>query len=523
VATLAATLALAPAAPATQLTFRSAGDASVNQRQLHRHFGRRPWLRVQGVPRWRALLRFRVRGIDGPVTSAKLVLRARRAVRVPRLVVRGARRPWKERRVTAARAPRALRVGGRLRRMPRRTRRVVIDVTRLVARDGYVTLVVSSRSRKRIRFFSRERRRRAPTLVVRTAIGQAAGAAPAPAAGGSGSGSGSGPGGGSRPRPSGGIWVSRAEIAARPASGAAWNAMKASADAAGGGGLANQDSDDDLHTLAAALVAARTGNGTYREKARAGIAAAIGSEAGGRSLAVGRNLPGYVIAADVIDLPSVDAGLDARFRGWLAGLRRQDLGGDTLVSTHELRPNNWGTMAGAARIAASSYIGDTADLDRAAAVFRGWLGDRAAYAGFEYGDLSYQANPSAPVGVNPPGATKEGVSIDGALPDDMRRGCSFTPVPCQTDYAWEALQGAVVQAELLWRRGYDAWGWQSRALLRAANYLKGLDARVGGWWATADDTWQPWLINHAYGSAFPAESPAALGKVMGFTDWTHAG
>ena len=132
---------------------------------------------------------------------------------------------------------------------------------------------------------------------------------------------------------------------------------------------------------AAALVAARTGSAAHREKARAGIAAAIGSEAGGRSLAVGRNLPGYVIAADVIDLPSVDGALDARFRGWLAGLRRQDLSGDTLVSTHELRPNNWGTMAGAARIAASSYIGDTADLDRAAAVFRGWLGDRADRAG----------------------------------------------------------------------------------------------------------------------------------------------
>jgi hypothetical protein len=105
----------------------------------------------------------------------------------------------------------------------------------------------------------------------------------------------------------------------------------------------------------------------------------------------------------------------------------------------------------------------------------------------------------------------------------MRRGCSFAPVPCHTDYAWEALQGAVVQAELLWRAGHDAWGWQSRALLRAATYLHQLDARVGGWWAAADDTWQPWLLNHAYGTSLPAESPAALGKVMGFTDWTHGG
>ena len=112
----------------------------------------------------------------------------------------------------------------------------------------------------------------------------------------------------SRPRPAGGIWVSRGEIASRPASGPAWTAMKAAADGAGAaGGVANQDSDDDVQTLAAALVAARTGSAAYREKAGRGSPRAIGSEAGGRTLALGRNLPGYVIAADVIDLPSSTA------------------------------------------------------------------------------------------------------------------------------------------------------------------------------------------------------------------------
>jgi hypothetical protein len=230
-----------------------------------------------------------------------------------------------------------------------------------------------------------------------------------------------------------------------------------------------------------------------------------------------------VIAADLIGLAAHDGGLDARFRDWLRGVRTENLSGDTLVSTHEGRPNNWGTMAGAARIAASAYLGDTADLQRAATVFRGWLGDRSAYTGFSYGDVSYQADPSAPVGVNPAGATKQGVSIDGALPDDMRRGCSFQPQPCFTDYAWEALQGVVVQAELLFRAGYDAWGWSDQAVLRAARYLQGLDARYGGWWAQGDDSWQPWLINRAYGTRFPAPSPSSPGKVMAFTDWTHGG
>ena len=212
-----------------------------------------------------------------------------------------------------------------------------------------------------------------------------------------------------------------------------------------------------------------------------------------------------------------------RLRGWLHGLRTANLDGDTLVSTHELRPNNWGTMAGAARIAASAYLGDTADLQRAASVFRGWLGDRGAYAGFEFGDLSYQADPAHPVAVGPPGATRDGLSVDGALADDMRRGCALSATPCHTDYAWEAMQGAVVQAELLWRAGHDAWGWQSQALLRAARYLLNLHARFGGWWAEADDTWQPWLLNHAYRAGLPATSPSSPGKVMGWTDWTHGG
>jgi hypothetical protein len=70
----------------------------------------------------------------------------------------------------------------------------------------------------------------------------------------------------------------------------------------------------------------------------------------------------------------------------------------TLVSTHEDRPNNWGTHAGASRVAVAVYLGDSAELERAAQVFKGWLGDRASYAGFNYGDLSWQcdaANPSA--------------------------------------------------------------------------------------------------------------------------------
>jgi hypothetical protein len=112
---------------------------------------------------------------------------------------------------------------------------------------------------------------------------------------------------------------------------------------------------------------------------------------------------------------------------------------------------------------------------------------------------------------------RDGHSIDGVLPDDMRRGGGFQWPPKETGYPWEALQGAVVQAEILYRAGFDTWEWEDRALLRAAEFLY----RVG-WTPKGDDQWIPWLINSRYGTTFPAQYPARFGKTMGWTDWTHA-
>jgi len=317
-----------------------------------------------------------------------------------------------------------------------------------------------------------------------------------------------------------GIWISPAELAQLPMAGPAWARLKAAADGPlGQAAIRDQDSDHDVKTLAVALVYARTGDARYRAKAAGAILAAVGTERGGRTLALGRNLPSYVIAADLIDLRSYDAARDAQFRAWLSMVRRESLDGITLVRTHEQRPNNWGTHAGGARIAADLYLGDTVDLERAAAVFKGWLGDRTAYSGFTYGDLSWQADPRAPVGVDPLGARKSGYLIDGALPDDMRRGCSFRMPPCHTGYPWGAMEGALIQAQLLSRAGYDSWAWSDYALLRAVRFLQELDHSYGGWWATGDDTWQPWLINRAYGTSFPAVLDRP-GKSMGWAAWT---
>jgi hypothetical protein len=528
-------------APAATHTFRSTADASIDRTRPDVSLGRKPWLRIAGDTRWRTLVRFNVRDLDGPVLSAHVVLRGEQRTWTPRLRVQLARRHWYEQRVTARRA-KHLRVAELVtstRRDGRRTSRVVIDVSKAVRGGGTVALMLSTPNKRGLRFHSREDRDLAPVIVVQTGADQRRTLKPvAPSTQAPSSGGAQRPpmpalfpvpgDSGERPaappaRPVAGLWRSAEELAGLPAGGPAWNAMVAAAGAGGFERVSDQSSNHDVSTLAAALVAVRTGDPAYRDRAVAGIAAAIGTESGGRTLALGRNLPSYVIAADILGLASLDPDLDARFRGWLTSVRSRPLDGDTLISIHERRPNNWGTMAGAARIAADIYIGDTADLGRAAAVFRGWLGDRSSYTGFEFQNLSYQADPARPVGINAAGATKSGVSIDGALPDDMRRGCSFRTVPCHTVYPWEALQGAVVQAELLARRGFDAWNWSDQALLRAAAYLRGLDALYGGWWAEEDDTWQPWLLNRAYHTELPATSPTMPGKVMGWTDWSHSG
>jgi hypothetical protein len=93
--------------------------------------------------------------------------------------------------------------------------------------------------------------------------------------------------------------------------------------------------------------------------------------------------------------------------------------------------------------------------------------------------------------------------------------------PPKENYVWEALQGAVVQAQLLSRTaiGYGlAWQWEEQALLRAVRWLHD----VCKYPASGDDRWIPWLVNRAYGTSFPA-GVGSVGKNMGFTDWTHAG
>ena len=95
----------------------------------------------------------------------------------------------------------------------------------------------------------------------------------------------SAPPGGVRPRRSASS-SAETELAALPTSGAAWTNVKSWADAsAGTPDIQNQDEDNDIHVLAKALVYARNGDLQLPRRVLANLKAAVGSEAGGRTLA----------------------------------------------------------------------------------------------------------------------------------------------------------------------------------------------------------------------------------------------
>jgi hypothetical protein len=319
-----------------------------------------------------------------------------------------------------------------------------------------------------------------------------------------------------------GLWISQAELAQLPMLGEAWDDLKATADGSCGSvRLNDQEQKNNVCIMAKALVFARTGEATYRSAvvdAIREIASAGTYE--GRALALGRELGSYVIAADLIDLPSYDATLDGRFRAALRELRTTYTSGAArnLIDCHEKRPNNWGTHCGATRAAIAVYLGDEADLARTAQVFKGYLGDRSSYAGFDYGDdLSWQCDPDRPVGINPVGCSRSGLSLDGVLPDDQRRGGSFSTDPVNENYVWEALQGALVQAVILQRAGYPTFEWEDRALLRAVRW----QYEVNEFPPEGDDLWELYIVNDAYGMTYSVPTSTTSGKNVGWTAWTH--
>jgi hypothetical protein len=327
------------------------------------------------------------------------------------------------------------------------------------------------------------------------------------------------------------ILLTREELMALPAGGPAWDALLARADSyQGGAALVDQNSTDNVDCLAAALVYARTRDPRYAHRAMQGVAtvaeiARTGSYQGS-TLPLSRNLGAFVIAAELVGGYADELEFDPL-------LTTPTTGQANVLASMERRPNNWGLHAAfsAACVYArgTSRMGapDSAGLALVARAVRAWCGEGPLLT-HSFGPLTWQPDPSNPVGVSPMHATIDGAPMDGMQPEEMRRwdggkpdGPFSWPVPRTKylNYSWEALQGATAAAWVLSMNGYpDVWGWGDRAILRAASWL----VRVLEYPAEGDDLSIPWILSAAYGpSAFflALDTPTTPGKSLGFFDW----
>lgn len=325
-----------------------------------------------------------------------------------------------------------------------------------------------------------------------------------------------------------GIWTSARELAGVPTTTAAWREVLAAANRASptDATVEDQDSNNNVQILAAAIVYARLGEEKYRQAVNAALTHLVNrGRPGGRTLAWGRETAAYVMAADLVSYRTSD------FERWQRNIAHRWRGDDgrTLRQTFNSRANNWGAMAFASLCAIYRYLGED---DMLAVLRDSWVqalvGSPRSSVRFGR-DRSWHPDPRSPKLISPADSAIDGVDVSGIIPDDMRRGGSFRVPPGPTEYPWEHLQGLVTAARILDRAGLSIWSESDRAILRAVRALEVVYARDFGsqWKASGDDTWLLPFIDKVYGSAFTLETaaPSRLwghGKVAGWPYVAHA-
>ena len=309
-----------------------------------------------------------------------------------------------------------------------------------------------------------------------------------------------------------GIWSSRAELALLPMTGPGWNAVLADASKdTSNPDVGNQNDNTNCYVLAAAIVAERLAAAgetdeavRYRKKVVDAVEKIVrdGQPDGSRTLAWGREIGAYVMAADLVGYRT------EAFENYLKDAADKWICSDRHQTLHEMtleRPNNWGAMGFGTMCAIYTYLGDKNSLQTIRDIWMTTIVGPSAKS-FRYGaDLSWQADPKNPMVINPAGSSKEGLSLDGLQPEEMRRGAPFTTQNITpTGYPFEALQGWIMAARILERQGMPIWEEGDRALYRAVYALQVyLTERYGTSWSfSGDDLWMLEFVDRVYGSDF---------------------
>lgn len=368
------------------------------------------------------------------------------------------------------------------------------------------------------------------------------------------------------------LLIKKAELENLPTVGSEWDYLKDQADKAVGfvldasseysPWLPNFNDRNRLPAkyLGAALVYASSYSGDkdpYKQAVENALRHIIGSEeepstdgvpAYDAMLATARQLPAWIMAADLIGFDRTLTGTRTKlgsstgtdwtkttFEEWLSSLMTKEIGESprwtTIVGTQEDSAANWAAHSTASRIAACLYLNDTAQLEKAITVMKGFLGDTASYPtsppvgtpgfiptnGF---DSSWACNFKTETGGwHPINSSACGSEMDGIVVEDIGRSKGAYPDwdAKGISYAYETLSGLYLAAILLERHGEPAFSWSNEALKRAILWInrQGQIPSINNYECERHIIW---IANHFYGLNLPTQPPSR-GRGLAFTDW----
>lgn len=335
------------------------------------------------------------------------------------------------------------------------------------------------------------------------------------------------------------MFITAAELMAKPMSGEGWTLLKSKADLASYGTvtLADQNSFTQSNVLAGALVYARTGNATYKDKVISHIRQVCGTEPDTTTntlLPVTRTLYSYVVSADLVQMPyTTTCNNGQTWQAYLESIRAKVIGAhgrwNTLEVTSVDNAGNWGAYALSTHLAVSYALNDTAAVQRDTDIFKRILGDTTSPAAAFLPTASYKYNnngatwdmtPTLQRGINPYSATdvRSGAIISEAL-DGTSEGVGSVPCctvqPSGVTYQEEARDGFFSTMQLLRAHGVDLTTFQDSAAKRAFHFY----ISNGGPSASSSKRYLPYFVNYLYGTTYPTVAETVPYRHMGYGSW----
>jgi hypothetical protein len=337
------------------------------------------------------------------------------------------------------------------------------------------------------------------------------------------------------------MFIKPAELMAKPTSGAGWNFIKSKADGTWGTvRLSDQNLLTQGYVLAGALVYARTGNVTYKNKVITAIKQVPGTEVGTTTqlLALARTLYGYVVSADMVGMDyNTVCNNGETWLHFLKRIRTTVIPGNarwtTLEYTSANTSSNWGAHALASHLAVSYALNDTTAIQRDINIFKRFLGDLSSPAApfqptasyiYHSDGQTWDMSPTLLRGINPASTTdkRSGALIEDAL--RLTSGGSDSVACCTVQaaavgYQEETLDGILSTAQLLRAHSVDLTTFQSSALKRAFVFY----ITHGGPSSYSVARYLPYAINYLYGTNYPTQTEDRPYRHMGYGSWlfTH--